>query len=141
MKNKIMSWKLSNVGVILAVGLTVLIGGATLTVAQGGKAEPKRIQFATGKSSAILGGTLSPDQEMEYVFAATQGQIVTVKNSRTSLFDFRVFNDGSLSEGDFDSSASYTFTVPETGDYMLFVRKKRVKAPRTARFSITLFIK
>lgn len=131
----------STIRIYLLIATVVVAFGATENFAQGGKAEPKRIQFAAGKSSAILGGTLSTDQEMEYVFTATQGQIVTIKNSRASLFDFRVFNDGSLSEGDFDSSSSYTFTVPETGDYMLFVRKKRVKAPRTARFSITLFIK
>jgi hypothetical protein len=58
----------------------------------GGKAEPNRIQFAAGKSSITLTGTLSNSQEMEYVFAAKKGQIVTVKMSNTSLFDYRVFN-------------------------------------------------
>lgn len=115
--------------------------GVGLAFAQGGKAEPNRIEFARGASSKTLTGTLSADQEMEYVFGATQGQTVTIKNTKTSLFDFRVFNDGAMSEGDFDSSPSYTFTVPETGDYMLFVRKKRVAKPRTARFSIVLAIK
>lgn len=108
---------------------------------QGGKAEPTRIQFATGRSSVTLTGRLSNKQEAEYVFAASKGQEVTIRNMRPSLFDFKVFSDDNFSEGDFDSSSSYTFEVPETGDYMLFVRKKLVRSPRTARFSITLTIK
>jgi hypothetical protein len=109
--------------------------------AQGGKAEPNRIQFAPGKSSATLTGTLSNGQEMEYVFTASKGQKVTIKNTRRNLFDFKVFSEENFSEGDFDSSSSYTFEIPETGDYLLFVRKKQVRSPRTARFSITLTIK
>lgn len=114
---------------------------AVSAFAQGGKAEPNHIKFATGKSSATLTGTLSNAQEMEYVFAANKGQVVTIKNARKNLFDFRVFSEEHFPEGDFDSSPSYTFEIPETGDYMLFVRKKQVRSPRTARFSITLIIK
>lgn len=114
------------------------VGGA---FAQGGgKAEPKEIKFAAGRSSATVSGTLSVDQEMEYVFAARKGQKVTVTNSNTGLFDFKVYSEENFSEGDFDSSRTYTFEIPETGDYMFFVRKKRVKNPRTARFSLTLTI-
>jgi hypothetical protein len=114
---------------------------ANAVYAQGGKAEPNRIQFAAGKSSATLTGKLSNGQEMEYIFTARAGQKVTVKNTRSSLFDFKVFSEENFSEGDFDSSPSYTFEIPETGDYLLFVRKKQVRSPRTARFSITLTIK
>ena len=109
--------------------------------AQGGKAEPNRIQFAAGRSSATLTGTLFNGQDMEYIFAAKKGQKVTIKNTRPSLFDFKVFSEENFSEGDFDSSPSYAFEIPETGDYMLFVRKKQVRSPRTARFSITLTIR
>lgn len=108
---------------------------------QGGKAEPTRVQFAPSRSSATLTGRLSNSQEAEYVFAATKGQAVTIRNTRPSLFDFKVFSEENFPEGDFDSSASYTFEVPETGDYLLFVRKKQVHSPRAARFSITLMIK
>lgn len=121
------------------ITLTLAVSG---TFAQGGgKAEPKRVQFAVGKSNTALTGTLSTDQEMEYVFGARKGQKVTITNPTKSLFDFKVFSEENFSEGDFDSSLSYTFKIPETGDYMLFVRKKRVKTPKTARFSVTLTIK
>ena len=114
---------------------------ANSALAQGGKAEPNRVEFPAGRSSATLTGTLSNGQEMEYVFAANKGQRVTIKNTRTSLFDFKVFSEENFSEGDFDSSRSYAFEIPETGDYLLFVRKKQVRSPRTARFAITLTIK
>jgi hypothetical protein len=119
----------------------VCIFAANVAFGQGGKAEPNRVKFAAGRSSATLTATLANGQEMEYVFAANKGQKVTIRNTRTSLFDFKVFSEINFSEGDFDSSPSYTFEVPETGDYLLFVRKKQVRSPRTARFSITLSIK
>lgn len=107
----------------------------------GGKAEPTRIQFAAGATSTTLSGTLSNGQEMDFIFAATKGQTVSITNSTKNLFDFKVYNEEHFSEGDFDSSASYAFEIPETGDYMFFVRKKQVKSPRTARFSMRLTIK
>ena len=114
---------------------------ANILIAQGGKAEPNRVELAAGRSSATLTGTLSNGQETEYVFAAKKGQKVTIKNIRPGLFDFKVFSEENFSEGDFDSSRSYVFEIPETGEYLLFVRKKQVRSPRTARFSITLTIK
>lgn len=110
-------------------------------VAQGGKAEPNRVSFAAGKSSATLTGTLSNEQEMEYIFTARAGQTVTIKNARPSLFDFRVFNNQNDFDTEFESSPDLVFEIPETGDYMLYVRKKLVRSPRTARFSIKLTIK
>lgn len=121
-------------------GFVVLILAAT-SFAQGGKAEPKRIKFAPHNSSTTVSGSLSNGQEMEYVFAASKGQTVTIKNSKTSLFDFRVFNEELDFETEFESSATLTFEIPESGDYLFYIRKKQVKAPRTARFSLTLAIK
>ncbi len=77
---------------------------------------------------------------MEYVFGAAKGQVVTVYNPTKSQFDFRIYHEEFFSEGDFDSSASYTFEVPETGDYLLTIRKKAT-GTRSARFSLRLTIK
>ena len=127
---------------ILICLITFLAVGAIAAHAQnGGKAEPNRIKFAPHSSTTTLTGRLSVDEEMEYVFGAKKGQKVTIRNPKASLFDFRVFSEENFPEGDFDSSLTYTFEIPATGDYMLFVRKKRVKTPRTARFSVTLTIK
>jgi hypothetical protein len=113
---------------------------AASAFAQGGKAEPRRIQFADGASSIRLTGRLSTAQEMEYVFAAKKGQTVTLRMVNTSLFDYRVFNQEFDFETEYDSSPSNTFEIPETGDYLLFVRKKMTR-PRTATFSLLLTIK
>ena len=97
--------------------------------AQGGKAEPSRIRFAAGKSSTTLTGTLSNEQEMEYIFTARAGQQVTIKNTRPNLFDFRVFNNQNDFDTEFESSSTLVFEIPETGDYLLFVRKKTGSQP------------
>ena len=123
------------------VVLGILLIGLANILAQGGKAEPKRIEFSPGKSGITLIHRLSNGSEMEYVFAARKGQRVTIKNSTASLFDFRVFNNEFDFETEFESSPTLTFEIPETGDYLLFVRKKMVAKPRIARFSITLAIK
>ena len=106
----------------------------------GGKAEPKRIHFAKDKSSITLTGTLSRDEEMDYIFAAVKGQKVTIKNSNHNLFDFRIFSDEFNVETEFDSSPSYTLDIPETGDYLFFVRKK-AGGPRLARYLMTMTIR
>jgi len=126
----------------IAVFLSIFaVFGITAVLAQGGKAEANRIQFASGKTRATLTGSLSNGQEMEYVFAAIKGQTITIKNSNRNLFDFRLFNEEFNFETEFESLPALMFPAPETGDYMFFVRKKQVRAPRTARFSLTLTIK
>ncbi len=126
---------------ILVFAGVLAFGCFYFAAAQGGKAEPNRIQFKPGQSGATVSGSLSNGQEMEYIFAARKGQSVKITNSRTSLFDFRVFNSEFDFETEFESSPSLTFEVPETGDYLFFVRKKQVRAPRTAKFSLTISIK
>lgn len=112
--------------------LFAIIALASVSVAQ------ERIAFANGTAS--LTGSLSNGQVRHFVFSATQGQTVTIKNSTSSVFDFRVYNEVFFDEGDYDSSASYYFEAPETGDYLFTVRKK-VAGPRMARFSMTIKIK
>ncbi len=115
-------------------------GFPTIFAQNGGKAEPVRIVFREGKASADLSGWLSNCQAMEYVFGAEKGRSVTIKNSTNRLFDFRVFNDEFEFETEFESSSVLSFEIPETGDYMFFIRKKQVRSPRRARYSLTLAI-
>lgn len=121
--------------------LAVCLFSASVMFGQGGKAEPNRIEFAKGKSSATLTGSLSNSQEMEYVFSAAKGQKVTIRMSNPSLFDYRVFSPDADFETEFDSSPTATFELPASGDYLLFVRKKMVHRPRTARFTLKISIK
>ncbi len=65
---------------VLPTLLLVLFTFTTMSVfGQGGKAEPNRIKFAAGSSSAAVTGRLSNGVEMEYVFGAMKGQTVTIK--------------------------------------------------------------
>ena len=115
---------------------------AGLAFAQnGGKAEPQRIRFAAGRSETTLSGKLTNGQEMEFIFGARKGQTVTIRNTGSALFDFRVYSEEADFETEFESSPTLTFEIPETGDYNFFVRKKMVRSPRKARFSINLSIK
>ncbi|HLA95170.1 MAG TPA: hypothetical protein VK612_05570 [Pyrinomonadaceae bacterium] len=108
-------------------------------LAQGGKAEPKRIEFAPGKNSAALSGSLRGAQEMEYVFAVKKGQTVTVKNPANGAFDFRIFSNENEVETEFDSSPTLTLDIPADGDYLFFVRRKVGRG--LARFRMTLTVR
>lgn len=106
----------------------------------GGKAEPGRVKFAKGKSMATLTGSLSGDQQQEFVFGARQGQTVYITNSDSMRFAYRVFNDDVSYESVELAEPTLEFVVPTTGDYMLFVRRAS-NSTRKAKFSITLSIK
>ena len=117
----------------------LLFVSAPVLAQHGGKAEPNRIQFAQGKSSATVRGSLRSSEEMEYVFGAKAGQTVTIKNP-SRLFDFRVFSDENFPDGDFDSSPTYSFVIPADGDYNFYIRRK-VGGPKRATFRMTLTIR
>ena len=128
---------------IIIAALTLLFS-INLFAQNGGKAEPSRVKFAKGKSSIVLTGTLSNDQQMEYVFGAKAGQKITLKvtsNPKGKFFDFDLAGDGFELETERDYYDDYTFTAPETGDYLVFVRKRPTENVKTAKFSLSLTIK
>jgi hypothetical protein len=122
----------------------VLLLCAANIFAQGGKAEPNRIKFAKGKSSITLSGTLSNDQQMEYVFGAKKGQKITLKvtsQPKGKFFDFELAGDGFDLETEYDYYDDYSFKAPEDGDYVVFVRKRPTENTKKAKFFLTLTIK
>ncbi len=120
--------------------ITFLTFAAASAFAQGGgKAEPGRVKFAKGKTSTVLTGTLSGDQEQEYVFGARKGQTIYITNPDSVRFAYRLFNDEESAESTDLAEPTMVFLVPETGDYMLFVRRAD-SSKRAAKFSITLAI-
>ncbi|MGB5013426.1 MAG: hypothetical protein WBO68_05295 [Pyrinomonadaceae bacterium] len=122
------------------LAITFFAFAAVSTFAQaGGKAEPGRVKFAKGKTSTVLTGTLSGDQEQEFVFGARKGQTIYITNPDSVKFAYRLFNDEESSESTDLAEPTMVFLVPETGDYMLFVRRAD-SAKRAAKFSITLAI-
>lgn len=57
----------------------LLFLGASLALAQGGKAEPNRIEFKPGTTSTTISGTVRNDEQAEYVVSAQLGQRLTIK--------------------------------------------------------------
>lgn len=117
---------------------------AVSTFAQGGgKAEPNRIKFAKGKSSTVITGRLKGDSQYEFVFGARKGQKVYVTNPDSDNFSYSVFSQDN-EDVNYESTdlavPTLEFEVPETGDYMIFV-KRNATSNVSKRFSITLAIK
>lgn len=122
--------------------LSLLLLGFSISVSAQ-KAEPNEIKFAKGKSSAIVSDTLSNGQETDYVFAAKAGQKVSLKVTSKragNLFDFTIAGDGFDVPTEYDSYSEYKFTAPETGKYLLTVRKRPTQTIKSAKFSLTLSI-
>lgn len=120
----------------------MLLGSVFSVSAQ--KAEPNEIKFAKGKSSATVSDTLSNSQEKDFVFGAKAGQQISLKvTSKPSgnLFDFTIAGDGFEVQTEYDSYSEYKFTAPETGKYLLTVRKRPTEATQKAKFFLTLSIK
>ena len=91
-----------------------------------------------------MSGTLSNDQQMEYIFGAKGGQKITLKvtsQPKGGFFDFTIDGDGFDLETDLDSYSDYTFTAPQTGDYFLAVRKRPTEKTKTAKLFLSLTIK
>lgn len=128
--------------IILAGLFLVLfsIGG----FAQGGKAEPNRIAFAKGKSSAVKTGFLKSGETYEYVFGAKEGQKIKIKIVSTvpkgKFHYFSLLGDGFDFATEYDTNYSYEFTAPNTGDYLLNVNFNPTAKVTSGKFSLTLTI-
>jgi hypothetical protein len=118
----------------------LLLFAMPLLAQYGGKAEANRVKFPKGSSSATLIGTLSSDEEMEFVFTVRRGQHAVVRNTSRVPFEVRVFSDELGVNNDWNNSASFTVDLPHPGDYLLFVRK-RPGGASTGKFSVTLSLR
>ena len=103
---------------LLALLLTVV----SIAVAQGGKAEPVRVQFKRGTTSATLRGTVRGDEEFEYAVAARAGQWMFVEVTSTPS-DSAIFlvKDPAGEEGAYHYY--WSGTLKQTGDYLISVSK------------------
>lgn len=124
----------------------MLLSAASIFAQNGGKAEPNRIKFAKGKSSAVVTGRVRGDEQAEYTFAASEGQ--TVKLKITSIpkgffTSFKVMNAYGEPEylSDLDAYSDYEFTAPYSGDYLIWVNFRPAGKVLSAKYNLTLSIK
>lgn len=127
----------------LLVGILLICAAGAF--AQGGKAEPNRVKFAKGKTSAVTTGTIKVSEEAEYIFAAGKGQKVTLKVVTTkpkgALAKFKLRGESVDFSTEYDTYKEYTFIAPETGDYFFAVMFDPAGNYRSAVYALTLSIK
>jgi hypothetical protein len=127
---------------VLLTLLVVLLLGSAAIGQHGGKAEPLRIEFKPGESSAALNDTVKGDEEAEYVFAAREGQRVTITLTstpdRATHFELKR-EDGADYKFDTDGM-TWSGVAPVTGDYLLNVTRVSRKSGR-ANYQLKLAIK
>src|SRR5262249_39615588 len=111
--------------------------------AQGGKAEPLRIQFQRGRSSATIAGKLRGDQQAEYVAGAKKDQKLTInlyaRPSGSITIKFKT-PDGADMELKPNSKQQWSATMPGDGDYLLWVVRSSGK-PGTSFYKLTVTIR
>ena len=123
--------------------ILLIAGAVSTTRAQGGKAEPKRIEFARGTSSSTIKDSIRRSEEAEYVFSAQQGQKITIALTsvapKAALFRLRNGEDV-LSSWGFDGT-NWSGIAPANGDYLMTVVAARGASQRRITYTLRLAIK
>jgi hypothetical protein len=108
----------------------------------GGKAEPLRIEFKRGAGHATVTDRISGDVQAEYIFAAREGQRVTINVTSTpfksALFELRR-DDGEADNLEYEGFR-FSKTLARTGDYLIYVKRSSRTKVRS-NYSLTLTIK
>jgi hypothetical protein len=106
---------------LMAFAQLLVLGG---NIARAQTAEPLRVEFRSGSHVAVVTGTLTGRQQMEYVTAIRKDQHVTLALASDSpeklnvrLRDPQYADVVLLGAG----SRRWTATVAETGDYEIWV--------------------
>lgn len=73
MKKPLLAKVAKGIATLIPIMLVILIACAA-AFAQGGKAEPNRIEFKRGAITTIINGIVRGDEEAEYVLDAKKGQ-------------------------------------------------------------------
>jgi hypothetical protein len=130
----------------IIVAIAVLLFCCAGVFAQnGGKAEPNRITFAKGKSSATVGGKVRGDEQAEYVFSAKEGQLIQVKIAsvpKGKVASFRILNPDEEAKfyTKYEENYQYAFPAPYTGDYVIWVSLQPDAKVKSAKYNLTLTI-
>ncbi len=109
----------------------------------GGKAEPLRVQFKRGSTSAMMKGVVRGSEEAEYLVGARKGQGVTLRltsNPPSSVAPHIKDPDLVELKLEYDGDASWSGTLPETGDYLISV-VRATERPGASRYTFRVTIR
>lgn len=113
------------------------------TIAEAQTAKPERVQFAKGKSSKVIKGTIKGEQSRLFVVNLRAGQTLTVTlvPSNASTY-FNVTAPGAEQAMFIGSSSGTTMkeVVPSSGDYTidLYLMRNAARRGDTSNFTITI---
>jgi hypothetical protein len=128
----------------LAVLALAAFGPAAVGVvsAQGGKAEPIRIEFPRGLDHATVRGRLRGDLQREYAFGARKGQrlAIRVRAQPARSLKIRVRHAGADLPAVIDSSQQLSMALPEDGEYELWVTRV-APTPGRSDYALTVTIR
>ena len=135
---------MSRVSTVFGAAFTLILIAALDVVAQGGgKAEPKRIEFKHGATTATVVDKIKNDEEAEYVIAARKGQRLTIKLTstpyRSAVFDLKAPGDADLGL-EYDANYSFNKILPATGDYLIIVDRPTT-SKGTANYKMVITIR
>ena len=123
--------------------LILILIACVAAFAQGGKAEPNRIEFKRGTTSTIISGTVRGDEQAEYVLAAKKGQRLILKLTsvpvKSSVFQLLGEDNDTLGL-EFDANYDYSGILPKTGDYFITVARP-TKAKGTSRYKLVVTVR
>ena len=127
----------------VAASTFLILLTVTHSLAQGGgKAEPRRIEFARGTNTTTINDKIKDNQEAEYVLAAKKGQRLTIKLTsapqRSSVFDLKAPENADLGL-EYDANYAFDKVLPVSGDYFItVVRPTSAKGVSSFRLVITI---
>lgn len=112
-------------------------------MAQGGKAEPNRIEFKRGTTSTTISGTVRGDEQAEFLLSARKDQRLVIKltsvPSKSSVFQILGPDNDTLGL-EYDANYDYSGTLPKTGDYFITVARPG-GSKGTSRYKLTVSVR
>lgn len=125
---------------LIAIGLALAVLGPSVRAADDIRTE--RVQFAKGASSAVVEGTITGYETVDYLLGAAAGQHANIsmatKNGATY---FNILAPGETEVAFFNGSVSgnqYESVLPATGDYKVRVYMMRSAARRNEKANYRL---
>jgi hypothetical protein len=128
------------------VFLALLFAASSPAARAGSDIRTERVHFAKGATSAVVEGTISGYQIVDYVLGASKGQSMNVSMAtKNTAAYFNILAPGETEVAFFNGSVSenqYEGVLPATGDYKIRVYMMRSAARRseTANYRLEMIV-